>query len=360
MIVVKPLTESTLEDAETVVRSRFPPVACQILQKEMRNPLRRICKEVGDIAYYDGKPVCFQAFIARQMFFKTEMLFANVGGMTVLAPNAPVEALIDVRAASVKNRIGHKMGFGNTLCKATEKMAKRHKDKFGPVSCTCWRFKPIRLLSFFRYCFAMKVLKHPIPVWADFDTLKISKFEVRDKNYIVRRLLVFDGLFADFWRRYVEKNQGLVCSRTVEELNWIFGEEVKSGRAILLGYFTDNRLEGYVVLKCGSSACRRWQIIDWIALENDKAILDRLLAAGCKFLRKHTPAMLLESIGFPMYVQDVLKRHLPFSRAAGNNFFSYGYRKPKTEGKTFAENCEAVINTEKSWFFGPYDGDMCM
>lgn len=70
MIETRPLIETTLQDAESVVKSRFPPEACDILHKEMRNPLRRVCNEVGDIAYDDGMPVCFQAFIARQMFFK--------------------------------------------------------------------------------------------------------------------------------------------------------------------------------------------------------------------------------------------------------------------------------------------------
>lgn len=357
---VKELTDSTYSDAEKVVRNRFPESAVGILQKEMRNPMCRQHACVGDIAYDDGNPICFQAFVLRGLLLGARKCLGHVAGMTVLASEAPVEALIDVKAASVSHRVDYEIGFGNTLCKATEKMAKRHKDKFGPVSCTYWRFNPIRKLSFLWYCFSRKVLKRPIPDWPDFDAFKIRDFSVRFEDAEVRRLLSFDEKFDDFWSRYVATNQGLVCSRTVEELEWIFGEEVKSGRAVVLGYFTCDRLDGYVILKSGSSAGRRWQVMDWIALKNDKKILDRLLAAGCKYLRKCTPAMLVESIGYPTFVQDILKRHLPFKRFAGNNFFSYGYRKHKDGNTTFKDACEAVIDTEKSWFFGPYDGDMCM
>lgn len=361
MIVTKPLIDETLIDAEAVVKSRFPPVACDILRKEMRNPLRRICNEVGDIAYNDGKPVCFQAFIARQMFFKDEKVFANVGGMTVLAPEAPVEALIDVKAAAVKNRIGNKIGFGNTLCKATEKMSRRHKDLFGPEACCYWRFRVIRPLDFLWYCFSRKILKRPIPKWKLLDAKNDEPFSRSGDFWEIRKMRqIAPDEFDGFWRRYVEKNEGLVCSRTAEELDWMFGEEIKDGRCVMLVDYVDGLLDGYIILKDGSRAGRRWQIIDWVALENSKSILDRLLKVACCFLRQRTPAMLLESIGFPTFIQPVLKRYLSYRRFAGNNFFSYGYRNRKTTGKEFAEACEMVIDTEKSWFFGPYDGDMCM
>lgn len=360
MLDVKPLIDETLPDAEQVVRSRFPASAIGILHKVMRNPMRKVCAEAGDIAYEDGRPIAFQAFSGREMFFGREHVRGNVGGMTVICAGASVEAMIDIGAAARKNRIGHEMGFGNTQCAATEKMAVKAKATLGPNSCCWYRYRPVRWLNFIWYCFSRKVLKRPIPDWPDFDAFRIRDFSVRFEDGEVQRLLSFDERFDDFWSQYVATNQGLVCSRTVEELNWIFGEEVKSGQAVILGYFTRDRLDGYVILKSGSSAGRRWQIMDWIALGNDKKILDRLLAAGCRYLRKCTPAMLVESIGYPTFVQDILKRHLPFKRFAGNNFFSYGYRKHKDGDTTFKDACESVIDTEKSWFFGPYDGDMCM
>ena len=360
MIEVKPLTEETFLDAEQVVRSRFPESAIAILNKVMRNPMRKVCVEAGDIAYEDGRPVAFQALSGRSMFLGRESFRGNVGGMTVIREGASVEAMIDVRAAACKDRIGNKMGFGNTLCKVTEKMSRRAKDTLGPESCCFWCFRVIRPLDFGWYCFLRKVLKRPVPNWKKFESLTAKSFRCCDGICVVERILSFDPRFDDFWARYVQGNEGLVCSRTAEELNWIFGEEVRDGRAVVLGLSEDEKLNGYIILKDGGGSGRRWQLIDWVALGNDMGRLDALLSAGCRFLRQRTPAMLFESIGFPMFIQDVIRRHLPFRRFAGNNFFSYGYRKPKTLGKKFAEKCETVINTEKSWFFGPYDGDMCM
>ena len=360
MIEIKALTEDTLHDAEYVVRARFPESAITILHKVMRNPLRNLCAEVGDLAYENGRPAAFQAFLGRKMFLKHERMLGNVGGMTALCENASVEAMIDIRAAANKDRIGQRLVFGNTQCAATEKMAKKAKAILGPESCCWFRYRPVRLWSFVWYCFSRKVLKRPIPNWAKFDLLGAQPFRWIVGGCVIERVSSFDARFDEFWTRYVAGNEGLVCSRTVEELEWIFGDEIRNGRVVVLGLFEKELLNGYLVLKDEGESGRRWQVMDWVALGNDATRLDALLAAGCRFLKSRTPAMLVESIGFPMFIQGVIKKHLPFRRYAGNNFFSYGYRKPKTEGKEFAEKCEAVINTPKSWFFGPYDGDMCM
>lgn len=360
MIEVKPLTEETQSDAQKVISARFPTSALVVLDKVLRNPARRICSEVGDIAYDDGRPVGLQALIGKKIYLGRCSSYANVGGLTVLLEDAPVEAMIDIKAASLKNRLKNLIGFGNTLCAATEKMARKAKDSFGPES-SCWyRYRPVRWFDFGWYCFSRKVLKRPIPNWAKFDSLSVKPFRWRFGDFVVERVLSFDSRFDEFWSRYVESNEGLVCSRTVEELEWIFGDEIRNGRAVVLGLLEKGQLNGYLVLKDEGESGRRWQVMDWVALGNDAKRLNALLAAGCRFLKSRTPAMLVESIGFPTFIQEVIKKHLPFMRYAGNNFFSYGYRKPKTEGKEFAEKCEAVINTPKSWFFGPYDGDMCM
>ena len=57
---------------------------------------------------------------------------------------------------------------------------------------------------------------------------------------------------------------------------------------------------------------------------------------------------------FPSFVQPLLKRYLPHERRVGNNAFSWSCAKP------LRERLEAVVDTPKSWFFGPYDGDLVM
>ena len=82
-------------------------------------------------------------------------------------------------------------------------------------------------------------------------------------------------------------------------------------------------------------------------------MLSDLLRDAVNYLRKKTPAAFLESIGFRMDVQDVIHRHLPFTRHAPNNSTVY-----KAFTKEIAEELDRADC--HGWFFGPYDGDRCM
>jgi hypothetical protein len=154
-------------------------------------------------------------------------------------------------------------------------------------------------------------------------------------------------LFDDFWHRYCETNEGLVSSRSAEELEWIFNDRLASGEIVILGEFKGEDLVGYVALKSASNG-KRWMIADWIAIKNDTTILVALLKSAVRFLRRKRGAVLLETIGFPDFAEPVLKRCLRFSRKARNNTFLWKFLDGKT---TIPPN---------SWFFGPYDGDRCM
>jgi hypothetical protein len=94
-------------------------------------------------------------------------------------------------------------------------------------------------------------------------------------------------------------------------------------------------------------------VADWIALENDKDILSDLLRDAVLGLRQIKSAAFLECIGFRMDVQNVIHRHLPFSRRAPNN--STNYKAHTLEMKQALE-----VADRTGWFFGPYDGDRCM
>ena len=123
---------------------------------------------------------------------------------------------------------------------------------------------------------------------------------------------------------------------------------------MLLGAFKDGKPVGYIVARSKQDA-KRWQILDWFAIGNSLKTLEPLLAELCRFLKRRTSAMMLESIGFPTSVQPILKRYLPYERQTGHNAFSWC-----SSNKEFQEGVLPIIDTPKSWFFGPYDGDECM
>ena len=139
----------------------------------------------------------------------------------------------------------------------------------------------------------------------------------------------------------------MVCSRTAEELDWMFGEDLSSGKTVAFGEFKNDELIGYVVIHSTHNS-RRWMVFDWIALHDDKSVLKRLLVSAVRFVRRETKAVLFEMIGFSHAADKIASCVIPFRRNARNNSYLWAFN-----------NKETTIPTE-SWFFGPYDGDRCM
>ena len=356
MIEVRSLTEATLNDAATLVGSRFSTAACDILQMVMSNPLRRICWECGDIAYENGKPACFQAAILRRLYWGRTELMGLAGGLTCASSVASEAAFIDVKIASDKERGGAKWGFGNSCNQLSASLVPKNKKmRAGPESCARYLWRAIRPVECALYFIWRKLLKGDMPRWRDFSTLGSADWREERKGLSVRRVMgVEKGFYDVLTERQRACNQGVFCSRTAEEIDWIFGERIRSGEAVVLGAYRDDDPVGYILLRSDKKA-KRWKIHDWFAVRNDKSVLEELVRSALHYLRRETPAMMLEVEGFPTWIQPVLKRYLPFVRKMGFNQFCWG-----TRDKELRSQLEAVLDSPKSWFFGPYDGDECM
>ena len=357
----KGLTEKTYDDAKAVVLDRFDESAVAVLDAVMKNPMRKICEEAGDIVYDNGVPVCFQSCMLRRLYLGDKELFGKVAGLTCLKKGAPVEAYLDVRAAAMKPGVGSTIGFGNSQNAESAFVAHRLAKKKnpttfeGPESCTRFLWRAIRPFDCLMYFVRRKVLKGALPDWKEFSTLSSANYEAKRGNLTIRRLMEVKAEFFDvLMAEYLKANEGLVCSRTAEEVEWLFGERIKKGLCVALGVYKDEEPVGYIIARSNSFA-RRWQILDWFALGNKSEFLEASLAELCVFLKRNTPAMMLESVGFPMWVQPLLMRYLSHKRELGHNAFSWG-----CGYKDFRESVLPIIDSPKSWFFGPYDGDECM
>lgn len=322
MTGLKPFLESSLDDASGVVCDMFSASSGKTLVKYLQNPDRAPGASVGDVAYEKGKVVGFQAAIPRRMYLKGRPFLGIVGGMLAMREGASPVLLMKLMKTSIASRDGSRLFVGNTANVKSMKMNRllgvRGK---GPATCERIRFTPIWFPPGLR-----RLLPRPCS----------------------RRMETFSSPeVASFWQRYLETQAGLVTSRTVEELDWVFGARMKTGEVVALGDYDDGRLNGYIALR-STHGGRRWLIVDWIALKDDPAILDRLLKSAVRWLRRETTAWVLESIGFPESAERILKRHLPLARRTPNNSFVWKF----LEG-------EQVV-PEGSWFFGPYDGDRCL
>ena len=352
----RPLLEDTLEDAKRVFTSRFGS-GSKLLDYAMTNPVRKLCAEAGDVVYSDdGVPLGFQACILRRFYIGNESHIAACIGGTCVEKDAPVETFIDLRAAAAKQRAGSVMGFGNSQNQASAKVAKKLKSVVeGPMSCERYLWRAVRPCACGLYFLRRKLLRGGMPNWNDVSTLDSVTFSWEQGDVAIRRMMEVSSSFFDrLMNDHLKVNEGVFCSRLAEEVGWIFGERIKKGTEVLLGAYRADQPCGYIILRTDAKA-RRWEIHDWFALGNDEVVLERLLQAAVSFLKKCVPAMMLEVRGFPSWVQPLLRKYLPHVRNVGHNCFSWG-----GAGKAFKARMLELADTEKSWFFGPYDGDECM
>lgn len=352
----KTLDESTARDVRELVETRFGKSALSILEQILRNPLRKLNSDAGAVGYRGGRAVCLQAEMLRRLYVGWEPIFGLVGGMTCKTrKGCPLRVLLETidRAAVPKN--GSVMVFGNSCVESTAKLSAEAGGVVGPESCTRYLWRAVRPFDCLCYFLRRKILKLDVPDWKPFSTRGSLGFSLPTNGLAIRCVPQIDPcLFDGMMKRYLMGNRGVVCSRSAEELNWIFGERVKRGEVVVLGAFRAGELMGYLMMD-GRKEARRWEIKDWIAVNNDLHVLETLLKAACLFLKRLTPAMMLEVIGFEQRVQPILKRYLPHERGMGHNTFSWN-----AVDEAWRTRLNGELTSGEGWFYGPYDGDWCM
>lgn len=354
-IEVRELTEETVGDAQSVILSRFSTNALGVLHKVMSNPLRDEHRGRGDILYVDGKPVAFRAAMRRKMFLGKRQILGRVRGLTCRLKDSPKNSISLLVEAQKKNRRGCSIAISNTQCVPTERRAVQNGALLGPESCARYLWRAVRPWACLIYFLRRRVFRLEPRKQVDFSTMGTIGYRRACRKFVFKRLTITDLSFFDrLMDSYLKTNSGLVSSRTGEEISWIYGERLKSGEVVIIGMEQAGSPLGYILLQSDKKA-RRWLIGDMFVLDNRKEFIDDLLAEGCLFLRRHTPAMLLESIGFPMMVQPVIRKWLPFRRSCPANYDSFNFL-----SETDSKRNNSLVLSDKSWFFGPYDGDMCL
>jgi len=355
MTGLKPYTEDTFSDACDASFARFGESVRSQMERVLLNPLRHICTEAGDVAYENDVPVGFQAAILRRLYVRQTPLLGVVGGLLAMKEGASPVLLLQLMKKTVAPRGGSVLFFANTSNPQSMKLNQLLGVKGkGPDSCTCVCWRPLRLGNFVNFCLHGR-LPRLLQMLGNiagrvFDLL----FFRRGRSHTRRlgRVTALDTQSLNgFWERYLSGNTGLVSSRTGEELLWLYGKGLASGQYIFLGRADSRGLCGYIVLRRANSGNGRWMIADWIALDDDPDVLSDLLRDAVRDLSGQSNAALLESVGFPIRVQAILRRHLPFTRKIQNNTFIYQ-----------PADAAAIMDAdfEKGWFFGPYDGDRCL
>lgn len=350
-------TEATMADAESVVRAAFDETAVPLLGKILANPLRSELPagETGDLVYFNGLPVGFEALLPRRLYLGKRPLLGMAGSTMGLKPGVSPLALLSLMKRNLTPRHGSVIWFANTANVTSVKMNRKLGVKGkGPATWETAVYAVIHPLRFLWMAIRRKVLKRASSKLIEQAIPVCEEMVFRDKEFEVRRLSeISPKMFDDFWTRFLETNTGLVSSRTADELGWMFGETIASGRDVLLGAFSKGQLVGYIIVRADVDGW--WRIVDLIANRNSELILVILLRAAKRFLCKRTRAVLLQAKGFPCFSRPILAKELRHSRPVGGNTFLW-----QITDEALNKKVGDLTTGSEGWFFGPYDGDWCL
>ena len=351
---IKRFDESTLDDAMSVVREAFSEKSCAITKKILRNPIRKICPDSGSIGYRNGQPVAFQAAMLRRLYLRDQEIFAIVGGQTSkLKKKCPFSLLLETIAEAEKARNSSLIGFGNTSCVQSGGIAIANGSHVGPISASMERWGVVNLVRCALYVIRRKVLRLPVHKCGKYllDGCRDNDWETRSGDIVARRIYNIETSFFDcLMDRYVKVNKGIASSRRADEVEWMFGERIYDGRALVVGAFDTDGPIGYVVVSRADETGMVWKLLDMVAVENDKQVMRFLLKSARNYLCKWTPAIKWTVTQFPDWVQPMLKQIFPFAKNLGFNRITWTSSDAQIEA--------ALRNEKDCWYFCPYDGDL--
>lgn len=353
---IKPFDESTLEDFKEVVRNRFSEATTALADKVLANPVRRSCADSGAVGYADGNPVCIRASIIRKIYFRQEPFFGIVGGMLAKKHGADRGLLKAVVKESVLPRDDSRIFFTNTSVNACVKLNKEAGVAGqGPDH---WNFRRVAVFHPFLSKWIRFSSVHPRVPKPKFNDFQLSHESfVRDLSNglsLNRELRLRNAEIDDFWSRYLSGNGGLVASRTAAEIDWAYGDRL-ANNVVFFSLRNHGELVGYIVASFKGRGGVMWKVIDWIAQDNDLKYLELLLRGIVDYVRRNTPAVAFSISGFPGYVQPIIAKYFKHKDCIGHNpylFHCYD-----------SALLKAILDpqyAQRSWFWGPYDGDMCM
>lgn len=355
-LVFKPLTEETAADFKKVVSARFSPSVERQVDILLANPLRKYCDSVGDIAYEKGLPTCVQGAMLRRVYFKQTPYFMVNGSMFAKMPEASPVAVFGIMWRTIKPREETKFSFCNTAVRASLDISQRLvfscKSVTGPASWCGHRVALIRRITALWTRFRSNHPRLPgfhWPVWS-FSVLPYIQL-LSGGWTIERRIEIEDSEFGPLWGRLLASNEGLLTSRSPDDLRWMYGSRLREGRLVLLTLKEDAGVVGFIVFRCHDAAGKRWSVVDMIAEGNDEDRLMVLMREAVRFLRCSTPAMELSIAGFPTWVQPTIAK-----------VFSYQVKREHNPSAfvTYDEKLYDLLSlsdSSRGWFGGPVDGD---
>jgi hypothetical protein len=310
----------------------------------------------GCLLWHDGGVVGFHGAHMRQAFFGQRSLALCVHCLTYVAPafrDHVAEIMLPILTQADVD-----IHVANTANPQAQRLFRGLRWAQGVASCARIQFRVTSAHRFGRLLLARNLLGRKLPAIVG-TTAGLAGIGVLACRQRIRsactptqplRLERFPKPATDeFWSRLLAGNRGLLTSRTSEELDWLFGQGLKSGCDVLLARVEDARLAGYAVLRkavIGGEMVGR--VMDWVAEDRDPCLLGDLLLDVCTYARDFRMAA-IEISGFPTDVQSMVRESLPFTRKIPGNPFVIFAREQ--------ELLKRIVEDPYGWFWGPVDGD---
>jgi len=178
--------------------------------------------------------------------------------------------------------------------------------------------------------------------WAHVDSSKTSVLEMNVDE--------LGEEFESFWVQEKQGSEKLFARRTRTTFRWHFCAPGSKRVVRVLACFSGKILKGYAVLRLDETAdkgLRRAVIADLMVQGNNPDVVARLVKGAYQCAR-NLGADVLEILGFPKHIRDILLSMKPYTRKYPACPFFYKTRDAELRGK---------LADESAWYACPYDGD---
>lgn len=340
---IEPLSEANAEDFWAVMQEYFDPESRRYLDILLTNPIRREVSFCGSIAYQaENRPFCIFGNLLRRAYCRQRPIVVSVGSTMALSRGKSNTVVGDI----VKRTLCQDFvdaSFTNTASRAAvRRISEATCGSFGVRAYAADRLFEIRTRGLLeRLLRRLGRLLKIEPLW------QLSKKLMPPA--------ISSEEWDRFWAAYLAENEGLVTSRTSEEMDWIFGARRQARRLVVLPLREANRLVGAIHIEPTNREATVWRVVDLIALKNDVARLRALIRLAKDFIRTRTPAAAFKITGFPAWVQPLLAEEFPVELPIDHNRSVWKMFAPE-----LAEAYGKLDEIPNSWYGLTYDGDGCL
>jgi hypothetical protein len=159
--------------------------------------------------------------------------------------------------------------------------------------------------------------------------------------------------FRAFWRKVVASEHRLLAVRDPEALRWHLQVPGDAGSAHILACRSNGNFIGYIAIRhepIDRTGLQKSVIVDVLVQDDDPDAIEALFVAAYKHSQR-AGTHILESLGLPRAVRQVLSKFRPYSRTYPTRLYGY---------KAIDPDLHVALSDGVTWYATPFDGDLTL